>query len=260
MQKNHVDRHERAHTGDKPYTCRHCGAAFVDRSGLNQHALSQHGEEPLRLTPAGVVARGSGRPRKPADGVEQLDQPVSVAKKVRVQEVVEVHVDEEEDVEDAELRSAADGAGREGGQAAPATKKAKAKRTAQKALWKAGLGPHPGGRPPKHRADVLVLSAPVSIVRTGRKRLPQALVDDLALLPTRPEQPRARGRPRKQEQLAMLRAGRPREDAGELGDSSELQDSSELNDSSELHDSGTGGESDGGLVAERGAQIVVEEL
>ncbi|XP_043241659.1 zinc finger protein 551-like [Amphibalanus amphitrite] len=226
VQKNHVDRHERAHTGDKPYTCRHCGAAFVDRSGLNQHAFNQHGEEPLKLTPAGTVPRGSGRPRKQAECVEELDNPVVVAKKAKVEPAVyadDAGEDGRQGVEEAnvEYQSGNDEQEHIVVTETGAVKRVNAKGTQkfrkrkrreegadnpQKALWKAGLAPHPGGRPPKHVADVLVLPAPVSIVRTGRKRMSQTLVEDLALLPPR-EQIRSRGRPRKEEERAMLEAG-----------------------------------------------------
>ncbi|KAF0288697.1 Zinc finger protein 90 [Amphibalanus amphitrite] len=55
-------------------------------------------------------------------------------------------------------------------------------------------------------------TAPVSIVRTGRKRMSQTLVEDLALLPPR-EQIRSRGRPRKEEERGDAGGG-SEDDAG----------------------------------------------
>ena len=215
----------------------------MDRSGLNQHALNHHGEEPLRLTPANMAPRQSGRPKKHDEGIEVMETPVLVRKKTKpVVQTLIVETDEAGDIveETAEMAEMGLGglgdvktevvgeAAEEEEEAVPGTKTGRVKKAAtsrspakgrkrrrredeqdnpRKALWKAGLAPHPGGRPPKHRANVVVLPAPVSIVRTGRKRMPQALVEDLELLPPKKERCRGRGRPKKAEQLAMLEAG-----------------------------------------------------
>ncbi|KAM7282752.1 zinc finger protein 2-like [Ixodes scapularis] len=47
VQKTHLENHMRMHSGERPFRCEHCPKSFVTSSGLVGHALSHSGSQAL---------------------------------------------------------------------------------------------------------------------------------------------------------------------------------------------------------------------
>ena len=52
-QKGNVNKHERTHTGDKPFRCNFCSKRFIEKSSAVRHERTHTGEKPFPCTTCG---------------------------------------------------------------------------------------------------------------------------------------------------------------------------------------------------------------
>lgn len=58
-QRNHLNQHNRTHTGEKPYKCKKCGTAFALLGNLNYHMRIHGGQKPFKCDVCKACFRSS---------------------------------------------------------------------------------------------------------------------------------------------------------------------------------------------------------